>query len=219
MYIMARSRTKSMKRSKIRKSGVKKYSRCKQRYRRKKTRAKTRTKTRARGKPKKQQEGGKGLGRRLRRKRESEPSPMANIAVEYKGGDFIVRFGYKDKAYSIIGPELIEFCKLADPEAMPEELPDYGVKPDGKKRDYNDHLDSFKKTQEEFKARVGPEIIQRLIQVPSMIKEMSQRESLDVEDMDNMLGELFRVILSEMDEETINIFLKFYAYEELVPNQ
>ena len=61
-----------------------------------------------------------------------------------------------------------------NPEARPEEAPDYGVKPDGKKRDYNDHLASFKKTQEEFRARVDPEIIQKLIQVPSMIEEMSQ---------------------------------------------
>ena len=199
---MARSRTKSMKRSKIRKSGVKKYSRCKQRYRRKKTRAK--------GKPKKQQEGGMNLMRRLRRKEEPDPSPMANIAVEYFEEDFIVRFRYKGKEYSITGPELIEFCKLADAEAKPEALPDYG-----EKRDYNDYLASFKEMQEAFKIKVKPEIIQELKQVPSLIKEKIQGS---VEEMDIMLGRLFWVIFSEMDEATINIFLKGYA-EELFPNQ
>ena len=43
---------------------------------------------------------------------------------------------------------------------------------------------------------------------------MSQRE---LEEMKDMLGRLFWVILSEMDEETINIFLEGYA--EPFPNQ
>ena len=47
----------------------------------------------------------------------------------------LVGFRYKGKAYSITGSDLIEtFCKLADPEAKPEELADYG-----EKRDYNDY--------------------------------------------------------------------------------
>ena len=209
---MARSRSKSMKRSKIRKSGVKKYSRSKQRYRRKKTRT--------RGKPKKQQEGGMARVRKLVKKGEPEPSPitpeprpitpeltfdyterndgffnksksseikrMADISFEYIGGKekFLVGFSYDGKPYSITGSELIEFCKLADPKARPKAPPDYG--------ENLDYLSEFRKAQKTFKERVKPEIIQQLEQVPSMIKKMSQRE---LEGMKDMLGRLFWVIM------------------------
>lgn len=198
---MARSRSKSTKRSKIRKSRVKKYSRSKQRYRRKRTRA--------RGKPKKQQEGGmKKLRRRPRKSGPpllpitSAPRPITSAhrpftigrteidrgmvvqAVEYigEGGDFLVSFIYSGKAYSITGSDLIEFCKLADPDAEPEELTEYNEK----YKDYESYVQLFRRVQEKFMGIEKPDRIQELKKVPSMIKAILafQETQGELEDME-----------------------------------